>query len=115
MTAITATQPRTFNRAPLLLAALLLAVIYGTHAVARHGTEADMVRECMDRNGPIQRWRYEDNNRIISVCQMPDGKFGIMVTERAREVTSYIKNKMRDIRQVEQYLTNRGAVKYWQR
>jgi hypothetical protein len=116
MTAITCPQPRTFNPAPLLLlAALLLAVIYGTHAVARHGTEADAVRECMSSNGPIQRWRYPDNNRIVSVCQLPDGKFGIQVTERLREVTSYIKNRMSRLEQVETYLRNRGAVKYWQR
>jgi hypothetical protein len=109
MTAITATQPRTFNPAPLLLAALLLAVIYGTHAVARHGTEADMVRECVERGGTIQRWAYHDNSRIISVCQLDDGRFGIMITERLKEVTSFVKNRMRDIKQVEQYLINRGA------
>ena len=115
MTAITC-PARAFNPLPLLLAVIVAAaVVYGTHAVARHGTQAEQVRECMSSNGPIQRWRYEDNNRIVSVCQLDNGKFGIMVTERTREVTSFIKNRMRDIRQVEAYLRNRGAVKYWQR
>ena len=110
MTAIACPAPRQVSVMPIMLITIVLAaVIYGTHAVARHGTEADQVRECMDRNGPIQRWAYPDNNRIVSVCQMPDGKFGIQVTERAKEVTSFIKNRVRDIRQVEQYLVNRGA------
>jgi hypothetical protein len=109
MTAITATQPRTFNPLPLLLAALLLAVLYGSHAIDRHGAEADMVRECVERGGTIQRWAYHDNSRIISVCQLDDGRFGLMITERLREVTSYVKNRMTRLEQVEQYLINRGA------
>ena len=115
MTAITC-PARAFNPLPLLLVVIVaVAVVYGTHAVIRHGTQAEQVREWVERNGPIQRWNYPDNNRIVSVCQMDDGKFGIQVTERTREITSFVKNRMRDIRQVEAYLRNRGAVKYWQR
>ena len=58
MTAITYPQPaRTFNPLPLLLlAALALAVVYGTHAVARHGTEAEQVRRCVENGWTLQLW-----------------------------------------------------------
>ena len=110
MTAIACPAPRTFNPLPLLLALLVLvaAIIYGTHAIEKHGSQAQAVRDCIANGGTMQLWVNPQTGRQAEVCQLPTGKFGIHVTRYGREVTSFIKNKLTKISQVERYLENVG-------
>lgn len=101
----------------LLLISLLFAVLYvlSEHAVERHGTEAEIVQACIEKNGAIQEW-LQPNGRLARVCQLDDGKFGIeIVDEEGNNITAFIKNRMRTLEQVEQYLANKGAQLIWTR
>lgn len=53
------------------------------HAVEGHGTDAILIRECLNNNNPTlvlkSRW---DKNVYFRVCQLEDGRFGIQVLLR---------------------------------
>jgi hypothetical protein len=93
---------------PLLI--LMAVIIYGIHAVEKHGQDAILVRQCMENDGPVQIWVMPDG-RVENICRMNDGRWGIMVTDGFHEVTSFIKNKMTRLSQIEQYLRNLGGMK----
>lgn len=96
----------------LLTALLTLAVIYGVHAVEKHKEEAEQVRICIEKNGYIQRW-IKPNGRIVLICRMPDLRFGVQIRDPwdIKEITSFIKNKMSRLSQVEKWLDNQGATR----
>ncbi len=100
----------------LLLIALALAaaaVALNAHALERHGSEAESVAQCVSGGGEIQRW-MEPGGRIARVCQIDPGLFGVLIeTADGQNVTAFIKNKMRTLGQVEQYLKNQGARLIW--
>ena len=104
------------NSNPLLIILILVAAVvwvvvtYGAHATAIHGADAVRVRECMENNGPYQVWVKPDG-RVVNVCLIEPGVWGLMITDGTREVTSFIKNKMKSILDVERYLRNMGAWK----
>jgi len=85
------------------------------HALERHGDEALLVRQCLQRNGAIQEW-LQPNGRIARICQLENGKFGVeIIDDQGRNITAFIKNKMRTLEQVEQYMRNKGAELLWSR
>jgi hypothetical protein len=83
---------------------------YNNHAVESHGNEALEVRNCLDKFGGIRMFYNPQTNRFAEICFMENGKFGIQITEEENEVTSFIKNKMRTLKQVVHYLKNSGYV-----
>jgi putative hemolysin len=95
-----------------MLVVLFAVITYGAHAVTKHGTDADAVRECMENDGPMQVWVKPDG-RVMNICKLPDGRFGVMVTDGTREITSFIyragKGCKTILAQVENYLRNMGA------
>ena len=91
-----------------VLALIVAAITYQTHAVQRHGSEAQTVRECLSRNGAIEKWMNFDNGRQALICQVRDGLWGIQIRKNNREITSFLKNKLTRIDQVYQYLVNQG-------
>ena len=111
-------QPRQFNFIKLLLfAAIAGSVVLGVHATTKHGNDARQVRECLNQGWELQLWYNPDLDRYIRVCMIQDGRFGLQVVEAVkgnwREITSFVKNKLRTIQQVEKYLANGGANKLW--
>jgi len=92
------------------VATVLLAVLYGSHATEKHGDAAVMVRECIERGGEIERWLNPDTRREAVICEVKPGKYGIQIQRFEREVTSFIKDKLRNLEQVRRYLINRGYV-----
>lgn len=93
----------------VLLAGLaLMAITLSDHAVERHGADALLVRQCMNDRPPIETWFHPSTGRQASICQIDDGRFGIQIEEAGREVTSFVKEKLRHIDQVRRYLVNRG-------
>jgi hypothetical protein len=110
MTAISCDRPQ---KNPLALALIcaavtIAAIIYGMHAVERHGTYAEQVRKCLEQNGPALETRHPLTGRIAR-CAPLDGHFGIQILEPdgEHEVTSF-KNKSTTLDQVKQYLRNAG-------
>lgn len=100
----------------IFICALVFAIGLSIHAVEKHGIEAELVRACLDAHGPIQQWK-QPNGRIVSVCQLPDGRYGLSIDDKERgvNITAFIKNKMRYLFEVERYLINRGAELIWSR
>jgi len=102
----------------LLLIGLLAAitVVIGTHAEVKHGFEdAQMIRSCVqDEANILEVWRDPCTQRQQIVCK-PDARYAIMIVEAIgntlQEVTCFIKQKMPELRQVENYLKNRGSVR----
>lgn len=114
MTAIairTTTQSNSSFRILLFLIALVLAfasVSYGYHAIERHGEAAIIVRECLNRQEPILKMRNPETGRLALVCKISESKFGIQIVKGEHEITAFIKEKMKCLDQVKQYLLNRG-------
>ena len=88
-----------------------------THAEAKHGQDAVAVRDCLYDKGAFAVYQKSDG-RIIRLCEVEEGKFGLQVLEpdengTLHEITAYIKNKMTHIEQVLNYLKNCGATQIW--
>ena len=103
----------------LILTGLVIAaisIVTGNHAEVRHGFEdAQMIRSCVqDEANILEVWRDPCTQRQQIVCK-PDARYAIMIVEAVentlREVTCYFKEKKPELRQVENYLKNRGSVR----
>ena len=97
----------------LVAGVLLAATVQVNHADQKHGAEAALVRACKQRNGVIQTWQKPDG-RLIDICSVAGGKYGLHIYALddngvAREITAFIKNKLRTFDDVCHYLSNCGA------
>lgn len=78
-----------------------------SHANLRHGTEADTARQCLNGRGG-HLFYNPTTNRYATACDI-DGIWGIVVTDAyGREVTAFLKNKMKRFEQVLKYMRNQG-------
>ena len=81
-----------------VMCSMAIVVSSQPHAVKAHGSEAEMVRECMKKDHYPMRFQKEGTNRYYNLCQLPDGRWGLMVTVIERvgdvlkevEITSFI-------------------------
>ena len=106
---------------PTLLLLFIVAIVafailqtQNSHAVTKHGTEGALVRQCMEDTGPLGVYSHKtDKSRELWLCQIDDGTFGIQIRKNLAdgtqdEITAFIKNKMRRLEQVLQYIQNSG-------
>lgn len=100
MTTATLTQKRPINYWPIVLIVLTIiafvAVETCTHAVAKHGSEALSIRDCLDKNGAFQTWKsMQFDNQFFRICELNNGKFGLQIVRvedgLVNEVTAFIK------------------------
>ena len=84
------------NLTKLLSFIVMLAIGWGgvklaSHAVARHGSEAEAIRKCLeDNNGPMHVFKNQWNEFFL-LCQLNDGRWGWqIVTEQGYEKTAYV-------------------------
>lgn len=97
-----------------ILLAIIAAVAVGvvdlsiSHAEARHGSEAAVVRNCLQNNGPVLNWGNPFTGRRALVCQIGPELFGLQIIEGQQEITAYLKSKMTRLDQVMTYLRNTG-------
>ena len=114
MTGITLAQPRAPEapRLPLFQLIMLFlavaAVIYGTHAVLRHGQAAEEIRRCIEQNGPLETWSNPLTGRNALICKLPNGLFALQICEDDHEVTCIPQKNHPRLEQVYRYLKNRG-------
>jgi hypothetical protein len=109
----TATNP--FGKICIALIVILIIVISivflsdTSHAFARHGEEANLGRECA---GKGSLYFNPSTSRYGNVCLTTAGFFGVwiyeMVDGEQKEVTSFVKNKMKSESQVDSYMKNAG-------
>lgn len=52
-------------------------IVYSEHAM-KHGVDATAVRECLNKNGASEIWRGLDKKTFYLLCQLPDGRWGLM-------------------------------------
>lgn len=96
MTAIAVSQPTTGGRgfptlSLILIVAFAFGVVYGTHAVTKHGQDALDIRRCLDLNGPNQIRKSFDGSTFYLVCLLDDGRTGIEpVDETGYEKSAFV-------------------------
>lgn len=73
--------PFTLIVASLLLLAVIVVVVQ-SHAVKRHGAEAEAIRKCLDNNGHFQIWRALDGETFYRLCQLDDKRWGLQAITR---------------------------------
>jgi hypothetical protein len=83
-----------------------------SHGIPKHGNAAEAVRQCLNDKGVLQVWKNQTTGRKAYVCQLDPTTFGIQVNHivegKWKELTSFIKDKMTRLDQVEKYLRNCG-------
>lgn len=107
----------------LALAVTLLLLMYNapglhdvrtdiSHGVEKHGSDALQTRKCLDENGPMLTMRNLITGRWAEVCQLPDGRFGVRISEQIdglfQEITAFAGDNWDEIWEVERYLWNQG-------
>lgn len=104
----------------LLAVALLAAIVFGAHAVAKHGGDALAVRQACDNGGEVQRWQAAERpGKFYRVCQLSPTRFGLQVIECTargpRERTSFVPGASQlpagSMARVIEYLTAKQAFK----
>lgn len=102
--------------AAVSILAVTFAPVYHSHAVVRHGTDAEIVRKCLEDNGPVQQWKKYDSTRYHRLCVLPDGRIGDQIVQLDddgvwHEITSFIRQEssMEDVMRV----LAKEAVKVW--
>ena len=104
--------------AALCVYAVAFAPVYHQHAVVRHGTDAELVRKCLEDNGPVQQWRKLDSSRYHKLCVLPDGRIGDQIVQLDddgiwHEITSFVRQES-TLDDVVRALS-REAIKVWGR
>lgn len=84
----------------------MAALMYGSHALLQHGTQAEAVRKCLEQQPPVLQLQNPVTGRVAKVCPLGD-HFGVQIVEGEREVTSF-PNKSHTIEKVIRYLFNAG-------
>ncbi len=107
MTTMTMSNPKTLSPYPIVLALIIVAmVVLSYHAVAKHGTAAYAASQCAER--PELRMVNPENGRIALIC-MTDRGWGIYIQEHdGRNVTAFVKEKMKKLTDVIRYMRNAG-------
>lgn len=92
----------------LLIVSILSAIVLNSHAFDRHGDQAWEVRNCISGGGTIDTWINPDTSRLAHICQIESNRFGIQIEKAGREITSFVKNKLKNLEQIHRYLANQG-------
>jgi len=93
----------------MLIVCITIVFVLSIHALEKHKTDAEIVEECLDKNGPIATLTRSSDNRKAIICEVFPGKFGVKIDEESgTNVTAFIKNKLKTLEQVFKYLDNTG-------
>ena len=87
---IASSAPRLSSSWLLVLLAVSM-VVPTLHAVTKHGPEAQVIRECLERNGPAQVWQDTyDPNKFFQCVLLPDGRWGLQVVRWRESVKHWV-------------------------
>lgn len=104
--------PMSRSVSPVIFIVVLLAIVLAIvaalpHADLKHGQEANLGREC--RNNPNASLFYNPvSGRTMHVCQTSEGYYGVWIEQAGKEITSFVKNKMKRFDQIAKYAENSG-------
>lgn len=101
---------KTFAFMLLVVAAIIMGISYAfSHGATSHGGDALAVRNCISKGGAFEIWFNPNTGREAWLCQIAKGKFGISIRRAdGSPLTEFIKDKMKRLEQVHQYLENAG-------
>jgi hypothetical protein len=90
-----------------------LPVIFGTHAVARHGDDARAIRRCNMDQGP--RFVFRAGDTYYLLCQLDDERWGLQAVKKGyknlyNELTAFVKGKG-TYRELMAYMQRIGATR----
>jgi hypothetical protein len=79
------------------------------HAAQRHSEKAEKVVQCLNQKGSVLNLFNPITGRTAHVCEIEANKFGVLITEGEQKcVTCFIKERMKQLEKVIQYLANVG-------
>ena len=79
------------------------------HAAERHSEKAEKVVQCLNQKGSVLNLFNPSTGRTAHICEIEKDKFGVLITEGEQKcVTCFIKEKMKLLEKVIQYLANVG-------
>ena len=95
----------------LFVIAIVIAAVGAApliHADVRHGVDATAARQCLNGKQHTYLFHNAASNRYGTVCEI-EGVWGVVITDEfGREITSFLKNKMKTFNQVLKYMRNAG-------
>jgi hypothetical protein len=78
-----------------------------SHALAKHGEDAVLAQQCKSSSFAY-RFYNPVTDRTGLACEV-DGKWAVVILDNAgREITSFVKNKLKSFDQVVKYMKNAG-------
>jgi len=91
-----------------MLAQIAVDAGVSAHAAVRHGMDASLAQVCKGDGQQVFRFYNAASHRSGRVC-LVDGVWAVVILDEAgREVTSFVKNKMKTFQQVLKYMRNAG-------
>lgn len=99
----------------LVLSSAADGSLYLKEHAGLHGLDAEFARQCLSNSQGYYLFFSEKKNRYAIVCWNEQiEKWGMVILEKIQdgwdEVTSFLKNKMKNYSQVERYMSNQGYV-----
>jgi hypothetical protein len=104
----------------IVLVAIIAFATLGTsksHAVEKHGTKADLVRQCIDRGDDVLGvyQHSEDKQKELCLVKLGEKLYGIQIRAnkpggRVEEITAFVKEKLTKLEQVKNYIRNSGYI-----
>lgn len=97
---------------------LLLLSYEKSHAVAKHGLDAELARECMNKNGPSKTFYKVNfmtgNIRKGHICFDPvDEEFFVQIIEGDDEVTAFARRRADGLKVSWDEITHYMRSKFW--
>lgn len=88
-----------------------------SHAVEKHGSKAEIVRECMGEDDNILGVypHSQDDEKKLWLCKIGPKLFGIQIRANKEggqtfEITAFIKEKLTTLAKVKDYISNSGYI-----
>jgi hypothetical protein len=117
MNAVMSPRPRAFPIGLLILVMLAVLIVpmlqiatdagVSMHAAVKHGSNAALAQQCK-QNPESVRFYNPVTRRTGLVCEI-DGKWAVVILDQwGKEITSFVKEKMRTFDQVLRYMRNAG-------
>ena len=88
----------------------ILMITVTDHTFQRHGATAQAVINCWINGGGVKTLHNDTTGRDAHLCVLIDNgkKFGVVIQENDTVITAFLKEKMKSIEQVLQYMSNAG-------
>lgn len=99
----------------LILQAVVIDSAY-THAMEEHSDTADIVHECLKKNGQYIAFQIERGKRYLRVCLIDAKTIGFQIVDIvgkiAKERTAYVKDTIKSLKELFDYARRMGYPRF---